>query len=105
MNDETCGKPLFVPLAREWFEKFKSGEKRAEYRFHGARWNERTCRVGREVVLSLGYSKRERLRGQIAAFEVVPFGKLPDAEQDFFIHRVCTSGHTGGFAKITIKLF
>lgn len=49
-------KPLFIPLKREFFQAFKAGEKVEEYRPEGPRWNARTCRVGRPVVLSLGYS-------------------------------------------------
>jgi hypothetical protein len=59
---------LFIPLKTEHFEAFKSGSKECEYRPYGPRWNERTCPVGREVVLSKGYGKRERLRGRVAWF-------------------------------------
>lgn len=105
MTDESNEKPLFIPLAREWFEKFKSGEKRVEYRFHNARWNRRTCRVGRAVTLSLGYSKRERLHGKITDFDHVPFYKLPAAEQAFFLHRACVfDDDVFGYAAITIEL-
>lgn len=61
-------KPLFIPLRREYFEEFRDGSKDTEYRLHGARWNERTCRVGRPVVLSLGYGKRHRLTGTVSSF-------------------------------------
>lgn len=59
-------KPLFIPLKREYFEAFKSGEKNCEYRPYGKRWNEKTCRVGRSVVLSLGYGKANRLKGTVS---------------------------------------
>lgn len=62
-------KPLFIPLKREWFEKFRDGSKTIEYRKAGPRWNERTCRAGREVVLSLGYGKHHRLTGRITKVE------------------------------------
>ena len=62
-------KPLFIPLKTEFFEAFERGEKTVEYRPYGPRWNERTCAVGREVVLSHGYGTRRRLRGVVAAFE------------------------------------
>ena len=61
-------KPLFIPLKTEFFEAFESGEKRDELRLYGPRWNERICPVGREVVLSKGYGKQNRLKGTIAAF-------------------------------------
>lgn len=61
-------KPLFIPLKREFFQAFKAGEKVEEYRPEGPRWNARTCRVGRPVVLSLGYGKRDRLMGRIAGY-------------------------------------
>lgn len=61
-------KPLFIPLKREHFEAFAAGRKAFEYRELGPRWNERTCRVGRLVVLSCGYGKARRLRGTISHF-------------------------------------
>lgn len=61
-------RPLFIPLKREFFEAFERGEKTEEFRLYGARWNERTCRIGRRVTLSLGYGKARRLTGQIVTF-------------------------------------
>ncbi|WP_157837211.1 hypothetical protein [Geminisphaera colitermitum] len=61
--------PLFIPLKREFFEAFERGKKTAEYRLYGPRWNERTCRVGRAVVLSFGYTHR-RLCGEIVHFSI-----------------------------------
>lgn len=63
-------KPLFIPLKKEFFEKFEDGSKSMEYRPYGARWNEKVCRVGRRVVLSLGYGKQRRLEGTLMAFGV-----------------------------------
>lgn len=62
-------KPLFIPLKTEFFEAFERGDKTIEFRPYGPRWNERTCHVGREVVLSHGYGTKRRLRGVVAAFE------------------------------------
>lgn len=59
---------LFVPLCREYFEAFERGEKHEEFRPYGPRWNERTCRIGRQVVLSLGYGKSRRLFGRVVSF-------------------------------------
>lgn len=61
-------KPLFIPLKREHFEAFASGIKETEYRPYGPRWNERTCTIGRPVVLSLGYGRAHRITGTIASF-------------------------------------
>jgi len=62
-------KPLFIPLKREFYDAFADRSKDTEYRVYGPRWNERTCPVGREVVLSRGYGKSHRLRGTVAAFQ------------------------------------
>lgn len=62
-------KPLFIPLKTVYFEAFKSGKKTVEYRRYGLRWNERTCRFGRRVVLSKGYGKAHRLNGRIVGFQ------------------------------------
>lgn len=61
-------KPLFIPLKREYFESFRTGTKTEEYRPEGPRWNGRTCAVGRQVVLSLGYGKAHRLTGVITGY-------------------------------------
>jgi hypothetical protein len=68
MKSEQTQKPLFVPLKTAYFEGFKNRTKTTEYRPFGPRWNERTCRVGREVVLSKGYGKAHRLKGRIVGF-------------------------------------
>lgn len=59
---------LFIPLKTAYFEDFASGKKTIEYRPYGARWNERTCPVGRKVTLSHGYGKARRLTGTVTAF-------------------------------------
>lgn len=61
-------KPLFIPLKGEFYDQFAKGEKSIEYRPYGPRWNERTCPVGREVVLSRGYGKAHRLQGAVTDF-------------------------------------
>jgi hypothetical protein len=66
MND----RPLFVPLRREWFNAFARGEKTVEWRREGPKWNRGTCRVGRRVVLSLGYQGRRRLFGTVISVEL-----------------------------------
>ena len=62
-------KPLFIPLKTEWYEAFERGDKGEELRLYGPRWNERTCRVGRAVVLSKGYGKAHRMAGRIWKFK------------------------------------
>jgi hypothetical protein len=65
----TNGSVLFIPLKREYFEAFASGTKQTEFRPYGPRWNEKTCYIGRRVLLSLGYGKQRRLTGKVARFE------------------------------------
>lgn len=63
------GKSLFIPLKTEFYEAFERGEKAQEYRKYGPGWNEKTCAIGRPVVLSKGYGKGARLGGRVASFE------------------------------------
>lgn len=63
-------KPLFVPLKTEYFRAFETGAKRTEFRLYGARWNERTVVVGRQVVLSHGYSGK-RLSAKVRALRKI----------------------------------
>ena len=62
-------KPLFVPLKTEYYEAFANGSKTEELRRYGPRWNEKTCPVGREVVLSKGYGKQHRMAGRVWKFK------------------------------------
>jgi hypothetical protein len=91
-------KPLFIPLKREFFEAFERGEKTTEYRKYGPRWNERTCTVGREVTLSLGYGNKHRLYGRIAGYSTAfrP-GHLPGWSR-------CYGEYDGPAACITIEI-
>jgi len=43
-------------------------QKKFEYRTYGPRWNEKTCAIGRQVTLSLGYGKSRRLSGIVESF-------------------------------------
>jgi hypothetical protein len=72
-------KPLFVALRSKYFEAFAAGTKTIEYRRYGPRWNERTARIGRRVVLSNGYSGA-RLQARVMAFAVVQGSTLADCE-------------------------
>jgi len=60
---------LFLPLKTEYYRAFESGAKTEELRLYGKRWNESVCRIGREVILSKGYGKSERLVGVITSFK------------------------------------
>jgi len=62
-------KPLFVPLCGIYYDQFVAGTKTEELRRYGPRWNERTCRIGRAIVLSKGYGKANRLAGRIWRFK------------------------------------
>lgn len=61
--------PLFVPLKTAHYEAFADGSKTEELRRYGKRWNERTCQPGREIVLSKGYGKQQRMTGRIWKFQ------------------------------------
>lgn len=91
-------KPLFIPLRREYFAQFESGDKQEEYRPFGPRWNERTCTIGRAVVLSLGYGKARRLHGRIVGFSKSHEICNTDA------WRACYGAHSGPAACIRIAL-
>jgi hypothetical protein len=60
-------KPLFIPLMAIHFDAFKAGAKTREFRPLGPRWNLDTCTIGREAVLSRGYSKHSRILKRIVA--------------------------------------
>lgn len=75
-------KPLFIPLKGKYFDAFADGSKDTEYRVYGKRWNERTCPVGREVVLSRGYGKAHRLNGRVVDFRA---GEIPDDVLDDWV--------------------
>jgi len=64
-------KPLFVPLKTEHYEGFASGRKTAEYRLYGPRWNDKTCMPGRDVTLSKGYGKKNRMTGVVDGIQIV----------------------------------
>lgn len=81
--------PLFIPLKTEYFEAFASGSKDTEYRPFGVRWNERTCRVGRPVVLSKGYGKAQRLQGVVAGFARVRTSRPSEAWVACYGSREC----------------
>jgi hypothetical protein len=62
-------KIIFLPLKTGYYNAFATGTKREELRRYGPRWNEKTCVVGRDVVLSKGYGKAHRLNGKVCSFK------------------------------------
>lgn len=95
-------KPLFIPVKTEYFEAFKNGTKLFEMREYGKRWNEKTCRVGREVVVSKGYGKNGRLHGYVKKFERA--GEFyPFSNDDFHALRKCFPDRAFDVAVIWIE--
>lgn len=86
-------KPLFIPLKAEYFYQFKRGEKHVEMRKYGPRWNEKTCKVGREVTLSLGYGKAHRMSGRIVSFSVCDINELQPVNKKI-MSIICPSAET-----------
>lgn len=74
-------KPLFVPLKKQYYEDFVTGNKDTEYRKYGPGWNERTCQIGRTVVISMGYGKYRRSKGIIRSFDVIDSSTIPSARE------------------------
>ncbi len=59
-------KPIFIPLKSQYFEDFKNGRKQIEYRRAGVgQFTLAKCTPGREVTLSKGYSKSNRITGTV----------------------------------------
>ena len=57
LRDPKTPKKDRAPIASDlsqYYDQFATGEKRDELRLYGPRWNERTCPVGRPVILSRG---------------------------------------------------
>ncbi len=77
-------KSLFIPLKRQHFEDFRGGRKTTEYRPYGPRWNEKTCAIGRPVLLSLGYGTQCRLIGRVVGFTKSEEPTKTDAWRDCY---------------------
>lgn len=71
--------PLFIPLNTEYYNAFADGTKTDEYRRYGPRWNEKTCFIGRDVILSKGYGKQSRMTGTVVSFKACASDELPTA--------------------------
>jgi len=76
-------RPLFIPLRRQWFDAFRDGSKRIEWRAYGPRWNRQTAFRGRHITLSLGYSGA-RLLGTILRTRRVARALAPLAAQAIY---------------------
>lgn len=76
-------KPLFIPLRTQWFREFEAGTKDTEYRAYGPRWNEGTCRVGRDAVISHGYSGA-RLQRRVAGFAKMSRDQAPESARAIY---------------------
>ena len=73
---------IFDPdLKKQYYEDFVSGDKDTEYRKYGPGWNERTCQIGRPVVISMGYGKHRRSKGIIRSFEKVDSTRILSARE------------------------
>lgn len=95
-------KPLFMPLNSAPYEEFVAGTKPYECRIYGTRWNEKNCTVGRKVILSKGYGKKNRLFGIITGFQVFRGRNLNNFSQLAEIYKRDVSEEI--FACIFIKL-
>lgn len=59
-------KPIFIPLKSEYYQAFLDGSKRIEYRRAGVgQFTLAKCTPGRDVTLSKGYGRRDRIRGTV----------------------------------------
>lgn len=57
--------PLLIPLSHHQFETFRLHRKHIQYQELSEIWNENTCQPGQEVIVALGYSYKQRLKGFI----------------------------------------
>lgn len=69
-------KPLFIPLTGKYYDAFINGNKDTEYRLHGPRWNLKTCVFERQVILSRGYGKQNRVSGFIDSVKILKRSEL-----------------------------
>jgi hypothetical protein len=75
--------PLFVALKRCWWEQYRDGTKRVEWRVYGPRWNCRVAWKGRPVTLSLGYSG-PRIAAEVVRTRKVPRALAPEKARQFY---------------------
>lgn len=77
-------KPLFVALKTIYFEQFKDGSKKTEYRLYGDRWNEKHVFPGRRVTLSKGYT-RQRIHGTVVRLRKIKNRGITDIYPQFAV--------------------
>jgi len=66
-------KPLFIPLYKEYFLKFKAGEQNCEIRPYDHRgWNVKNVFPSRLMTLSSGYGNHDRITMEIRNTMVTP---------------------------------
>lgn len=58
-------KPFFLPLMKKYYLQFAEGTKKTEYRMEKGMYNKNQLFVGRNILISNGYSKKDRLNGVI----------------------------------------
>lgn len=63
-------RPLFIPLNSCFFEEFRTGAKKYEWRQYRPGWNEENCFPGRDAVLAYGYGW-PRLLAVVRDFSVI----------------------------------
>ena len=70
---------MLIIVRKIWFEEFRSGAKRVEYRRYGRMFNERVCYIGRPVAIA---NRRDRagprLTGVVTSFATVPVSEMPE---------------------------
>lgn len=75
-------KPVFVPLFKEYFLKFKAGEQDCEIRPANHRgWNVNNVFPGRLMTLSNGYGNYDRITKEIRSTIVTPDLKMEKIPQ------------------------
>lgn len=89
---------MFLPLKGEFYDQFIGGSKQEEFRIYGPRWNERTCPIGRPVVLSRGYGIRHRTNGVIVGFRT----SIEPTKTEAWLK--CYGEHSAGVLAACIKI-
>lgn len=75
-------KPLFLPLKKKYFLKFKDGSQDCEIRPNNYRWwSLKNVYAGRFMTLSNGYGKHDRLTVEIRSTMVSPDLSMEDLPQ------------------------
>lgn len=103
-NSDQKMKPAFLALKTPHYNDFKRGLKQNEYRLFGGRFTEKNFAPGREITLSRGYGKQDRLCGVITSFKVVDLVELPSHDQEDIISCYGQKAETHPIAVIGIKL-